>query len=181
MFACLFQPSSQRSLFGAAERAADGASAVAAPAPGGDASGPLDALAREFSPRVQVHQGSVVSLDIGGAVDAGLTRRAGGVDRSLCKLQSRLHGLQRRLAGECAVDQAVDLANHARYSDAAKAFGAVAGLAFEYVLENHGWAALRTHTRRINHHSDSPVTQRMPMAKSCQVSGLLPSRVVVTW
>ena len=43
MYACLFQPSPQFTLFG-----------------------PLDALAREFSPRVQAHRDTLVSLDIGG-------------------------------------------------------------------------------------------------------------------
>ena len=66
MFACLFQPSSQFTLFGPAARAADAAPAVPAAVPGDGASGPLDALAREFSPRVQVHRDSLVSLDIGG-------------------------------------------------------------------------------------------------------------------
>ena len=66
MFACLFQPSSQCTLFGAAERAADAAPAVTALVPGGSASGPLDALAREFSPRVQTHRDTLVSLDISG-------------------------------------------------------------------------------------------------------------------
>ena len=61
MFACLFQPSSQFTLFGTAGRAADAAPAVAAGAPGS-----LDALAREFSPRVQAHRDTLVSLDIGG-------------------------------------------------------------------------------------------------------------------
>jgi protein ImuB len=43
MYACVFQPSPQFTLFG-----------------------PLDALAREFSPRVQAHRDTLVSLDIGG-------------------------------------------------------------------------------------------------------------------
>jgi nucleotidyltransferase/DNA polymerase involved in DNA repair len=46
MFACLFEPPSQVTLFAA--------------------SAPLDALAREFSPRVQAHRDTLVSLDIGG-------------------------------------------------------------------------------------------------------------------
>jgi protein ImuB len=62
MFACLFQPSSQQSLFAAAARAGD----AAAPGEGRPGSCLLDALAREFSPRVQVHQDTLVSLDIGG-------------------------------------------------------------------------------------------------------------------
>jgi len=66
MFACLFQPSSQFTFFGAAGRTADAAPAVAALVPGGGTFGPLDALAREFSPRVQTHRDSLVSLDIGG-------------------------------------------------------------------------------------------------------------------
>jgi protein ImuB len=66
MFACLFQPSSQFMLFGAAERVPAVAPAVQGPVPGGGAFGPLDALAREFSPRVQAHRDSLVSLDIGG-------------------------------------------------------------------------------------------------------------------
>jgi protein ImuB len=39
---------------------------VSMPGERGRAGASLEALAREFSPRVQVHQGSVVSLDIGG-------------------------------------------------------------------------------------------------------------------
>ncbi len=66
MFACLFQPLSQCTLFGTVERAADAAPAVPPLVPGGDASGPLDALAREFSPRVQAHRDTLVSLDISG-------------------------------------------------------------------------------------------------------------------
>jgi len=62
MFACLFQPTCQPRLFEAAPRAAD----VSMPGERGPTDASLEALAREFSPRVQVHQGSVVSLDIGG-------------------------------------------------------------------------------------------------------------------
>ncbi len=63
MFACLFQPSSQFSLFAAARRAADATPHVTAD---GGAAGSLDALVREFSPRVQAHRDTLVSLDIGG-------------------------------------------------------------------------------------------------------------------
>jgi protein ImuB len=62
MFACLFQPSSQVSLFAVADRAVEGAF----PVPGGGAARSLDALAREFSPRVQAHRDTLVSLDISG-------------------------------------------------------------------------------------------------------------------
>ena len=60
MFACLFQPSSQFTLFAMADRVAD------APVSSGGGPVPLDGLAREFSPRVQVHRGTLVSLDISG-------------------------------------------------------------------------------------------------------------------
>jgi protein ImuB len=60
MFACLFQPPSQRTLFGPSTPS------VPAAVSGGGAFGPLDALAREFSPRVQTHRDALVSLDIGG-------------------------------------------------------------------------------------------------------------------
>jgi protein ImuB len=60
MFACLFQPACQQGLFEVAPRAAE-----ASPA-GGPERAALDALAREFSPRVQVHRNALVSLDIGG-------------------------------------------------------------------------------------------------------------------
>jgi protein ImuB len=59
MFACLFQPSSQPSLFGLPADA--GARREDEPATTG-----IEALAREFSPRVQVHQANLVSLDIAG-------------------------------------------------------------------------------------------------------------------
>ncbi len=62
MFACLFQPTCQQRLFEAAPRAVE----VSLPVERGRTGASLEALAREFSPRVQVHQGSVVSLDIGG-------------------------------------------------------------------------------------------------------------------
>ncbi len=62
MFACLFQPTCQQRLFEAAPRAVE----VSMPVERGRTGASLEALAREFSPRVQVHQGSVVSLDIGG-------------------------------------------------------------------------------------------------------------------
>jgi protein ImuB len=62
MFASLFQPSSQQSLFPVAARVPD----VAPPDGSGPVPAPLDALAREFSPRVQAHRDTLVSLDIGG-------------------------------------------------------------------------------------------------------------------
>jgi protein ImuB len=77
MFACLFHPStrcdrsgqglsSQPTLFEALGRVAGAARAVPVPVPGDGASGPLDGLAREFSPRVQAHRDTLVSLDISG-------------------------------------------------------------------------------------------------------------------
>ncbi|HEX7486733.1 MAG TPA: hypothetical protein VF332_11305 [Vicinamibacterales bacterium] len=86
MFACLFQPSSQQSLFDVGTRAAE------ASLPGGSGPGcaPLDALAREFSPRVQVHQDALVSLDIGGLgrllgtpAEIGSELRRAAADRGL--------------------------------------------------------------------------------------------------
>lgn len=62
MFACLFQPSSQFTLFAMADRAAEAQPAV----PNGGGPAMLDGLAREFSPRVQVHRDTLVSLDISG-------------------------------------------------------------------------------------------------------------------
>jgi protein ImuB len=86
MFACLFQPSCQQNLFTVADRAGD----VAVPGRRGPAPSPLDALAREFSPRMQVHQDALVSFDIGGLgrlfgtpADIGSELRRAAADRGL--------------------------------------------------------------------------------------------------
>jgi len=86
MFACLFQPSSQQGLFDAAPCAAE-ASPSGERGPGRV---PLDALAREFSPRVQVHRDTLVSLDIGGLgrllgtpAEIGSELRRAAADRGL--------------------------------------------------------------------------------------------------
>ena len=95
MFACLFQPSSQGSLFEVVARAAavlpchgDGAAHDS-----GVAADPIEAFAREFSPRVQGHQPGLVSLDIAGLgrllgtpADIGGELRRAAADRGL-----RLH------------------------------------------------------------------------------------------
>ncbi len=56
MFACLCQPSSQQSLFGLPATDVERAEGVS----------PIEALAREFSPRVEAHRADLVSLDIAG-------------------------------------------------------------------------------------------------------------------
>ena len=66
MFACLCQPSSQPNLFGlppVPRGSGPGDAGSPGSAPGVS---PLEALAREFSPRVEVHGGDLVSLDIVG-------------------------------------------------------------------------------------------------------------------
>jgi protein ImuB len=86
MFACLFQPTCQQGLFEVAPRVTD-ASPAGRREPERAA---LDALAREFSPRVQVHRDTLVSLDIGGLgrllgtpADIGDALRREAADRGL--------------------------------------------------------------------------------------------------